>query len=343
MYRLSKVLHILGNNMRPLADSFLELVKHGFRVRVLTRDVNSGNAKKLSGLANITLSLGAVDSVLDLKNAFRDIDYAFVNLNSWALGIKNEIFWGIRIFEIAVQSGVKHYIWSSLDNFFLDTKYDDSFRSVHYYGKGHVEQWISALPQSPMRWTILATSPYLEQLWGFMRPSKGNDGVYDFRFPLKNGGFPLTCLDDMGYYVCWIIEHPERSAGMNLKLGVEHVTPSSLAKSFTNATGQPAKGTSIEIDQWFDEVGWSPYREHKMGSTTAEPSDPTLHTVYESFSGWWKMYQHSIDNTGLIKRDYALLDEIHPRRTRSVEEWMQRVKYDAEKLEIITVTAPMAL
>ncbi|KAJ4863510.1 nmrA-like family domain-containing protein [Trichoderma breve] len=293
-----------------------ELANHGFQVRVLTRDVTSSNAKKLSELPNVTFSLGAVDSVPDLKRAFRGIDYAFVNLNSWSLGIKDEIFWGIRIFEIAVQSGVKHYIWSSLDNFFLETKYDDSFRSVHYYGKGHVEQWISALPQSPMRWTILATSPYLEQLWGLMRPTKGEDGVYDFRFPVNDGGFPLTCLDDMGYYV---------------------------PKALTEATGLPAKGTNIELDQWFEEVGWGPSREHKMGSTTAGPNDPTLHTVYESFSGWWKMYQHSINNTGLIKRDYALLDEIHPHRTRSVREWMQKVHYDADKLDIITVTAPMAL
>ncbi|KAL6835501.1 NAD(P)-binding protein [Trichoderma camerunense] len=320
-----------------------ELANHGFQVRVLTRDVTSSNAKKLSELPNVTFSLGAVDSVPDLKRAFRGIDYAFVNLNSWALGIKDEIFWGIRIFEIAVQSGVKHYIWSSLDNFFLETKYDDSFRSVHYYGKGHVEQWISALPQSPMRWTILATSPYLEQLWGLMRPTKGEDGVYDFRFPVNDGGFPLTCLDDMGYYVRWIIEHPKRSAGMNLKLGVEHVTPTILAKALTEATGLPAKGTNIELDQWFEEVGWGPSRDHKMGSTTAGPNDPTLHTVYESFSGWWKMYQNSIDNTGLIKRDYALLDEIHPHRTRSVKEWMQKVHYDADKLDIVTVTAPMAL
>ncbi|KAL6691404.1 NAD(P)-binding protein [Trichoderma pleuroticola] len=321
-----------------------ELTNHGFQVQVLTRDITSSNVKKLSELPNVIFSLGAVDSVPDLKRAFHGIDYAFINLNSWVLSIKDEIFWGIRIFEIAVQSSVKHYIWLSLDIlFFLETKYDDPFRSVHYYGKGHVEQWISALRQSPMRWTILATIPYLEQLWGLMRRTKGGNSVYDFRFPVNDGGFPLTCLDDMGYYVQWIIEHPGRSAGMNLKQGVEHGTPSILAKSLMEATGLPAKGTNIELDQCFEEVGWGPSREHKMGSTKAGPNDTTLHLIYESFSGWWKMYQHSIDNTALIKRHYALLDEIHPHRKRSVKEWMQRVHYDADKLDIVTVTTPMAL
>ncbi|KAH8797920.1 hypothetical protein F5884DRAFT_905764 [Xylogone sp. PMI_703] len=312
-------------------------------IRALTRDANSDNSKKLTALPNVTLIISAADSDADLKKAFQGVSYAFVNLNSWALGIKDELFWGIHIFEIAIQSGVKHCIWSSLDNFFLEMKYDDTFRNVHYYGKGHVEQWISALPQSPMRWSIITTSPYIEQLCGLMRPVKDNDGVYDFRFPLNDGTFPLTCLDDMGYYVRWILEHPEKSAGMNLKVGVEHATMGGLAKSFTEVTGKPAKGTNIDIDQWFDQVGWSQSREHKMGSSTAGPDDPTLLTVYDSFSGWWRSYQRSGGNVGLIRRDYELLDEIYPHRTRSIKEWMQRVGFDGDTLEIVTVTKPWAL
>ena len=295
-------------------------------------------------MSNVQLAVGAVDDAVALKAAFKDVKYAFVNLNSWAMGIKNEIFWGIRIFEIAMNSGVEHYIWSSLDNYFHETKYDDAMRAGHYYGKGHVEQWMMAVPQEPMKWAILTTSPYLEQLWGLMRPAKGKDGVYDFRFPTGNGGFPLTSVDDMGYYTRWVIENPLRSAGMNLKLGVEHATPKRLAEAFTKATGKPAKGTNITIDEWFDGIGWTASKDHKMGSSTAGWDDPTLLTVYESFSNWWRVYQKSpADQSGLIKRDYKMLDEIHPNRVRNFAEWMKGVDYDADKLDIITVTAPMAL
>src|SRR4051794_40461391 len=109
----------------------------------------------LSSMPNVSLVVGAVDDAAALKEAFRDVEYAFVNLNSWAMGIKNELFWGIRIFEIAVNSGIKHYIWSSLDNYFHETRYDDSMRAGHYYGKGHVEQWMMAVPQEPMKWSII--------------------------------------------------------------------------------------------------------------------------------------------------------------------------------------------
>lgn len=40
-----------------------------------------------------------------------------------------------------------------------------------------------AVPPKPMRWSIISTSPYLEQLWGLMRLTKDEDGVCEFHFP----------------------------------------------------------------------------------------------------------------------------------------------------------------
>jgi len=329
-----------GGQGMPIAE---ELAQHGFHVRVLTRNQDSENSKKLATLPNVSLYTGATDDEDALRKAFAGVDYAFVNLNSWALGIKNEIFWGIRIFEIAVQSGVKHYIWSSLDNYFLETRYDDSLRVGHYYGKGHVEQWMTALPQTPMRWSILATSPYIEQLWNLQFPKKSDSGEYEFRLPLGGGAIPYTCLDDLGYYVRWILAHPEKSAGLNLKLSVEHVSLKQLASTFTEVTGKPAKATNITIDEWFEGTGLATSGDHLIGSSKVSTDDPSLLTVHDNFSAWWRLYQQSAGNKGILKRDYALLDEIHPQRTKSLKQWMKRVKYDGEKTRQVTVTSAWTL
>jgi hypothetical protein len=45
---------------------------------------------------------------------------------------------GMRIFEIAVQSGVEHYVWGSLDYSLKRGKYNEMFRCGHYDGKGKV-------------------------------------------------------------------------------------------------------------------------------------------------------------------------------------------------------------
>jgi uncharacterized protein YbjT (DUF2867 family) len=316
----------------------VELAQHGFNVRVLTRNQESDNAKKVAAIPSVSLYTGAPDNDDSLRKAFAGVDYAFVNLNSWALGIKNEIYWGIRIFEIAVQNGVKHYIWSSLDDYFHETKYDDNLRVGHYYGKGHVKQWMSALPQTPMRWSILTTSPYIEQLYSVQFPKKSDTGEYDFRLPLGDGAIPYTCLDDLGYYVRWILTHPEKSAGLDVKLSVEHVSLKQLASTFTQVTGKPAKATNVTIDEWFKESGFGKNLDHKIGSSSAL-NDPSLLTVYQNFSAWWRLYQGSGGNKGILKRDYELLDEIHPQRTKSLKQWMERVGYDGDTKKQFTTTS----
>jgi hypothetical protein len=39
----------------------------------------------------------------------------------------------------------------------------------------------------------------------------------------------------------------------------------------------------------------------------------------DNFTGFWNLWKY-----GIVKRDYSLLDEIHPNRIRSAEEWFRR-------------------
>jgi len=39
----------------------------------------------------------------------------------------------------------------------------------------------------------------------------------------------------------------------------------------------------------------------------------------DNFTGFWNMWKYEV-----LERDYALLDEIHPGRVRSAEEWFRR-------------------
>ncbi len=51
----------------------------------------------------------------------------------------------------------------------------------------------------------------------------------------------------------------------------------------------------------------------------ADPSDKSTMSFRDNFTGFWNQWKHNI-----ISRDYALLDEIHPGRIRSVEQWLRR-------------------
>lgn len=279
--------------------------------------------------------LGAQDDENAVRKLFTGADAAFVNTNSWVLGSKGDTYLGIRIFELAVQCGVKHYIYSSLDNTGLETRFEDKTRAQHYDGKAHVQQWMSAVPQAPMRWSILTTGPYIEQLFGFMSPSQAEDGVWEFRIPVGNGEIPYVHLGDLGTYVRWILEHPEESAGMNVQAAIEDITLDSLAKAFTAVTGKPARGVSPSIEDWFNEIGWTSVLDVKVGERHLRENDPSLVSVRESFSNWLRLYESSI-----IHRDYALLDRIHPQRVRSVDEWMRKVTYTGDRTRDYTFTSP---
>jgi hypothetical protein len=39
----------------------------------------------------------------------------------------------------------------------------------------------------------------------------------------------------------------------------------------------------------------------------------------DNFTGFWNIWKHNI-----VERDYALLDEIHPNRIKSAEQWFRQ-------------------
>lgn len=115
-----------------------ELSRHSIysEVRVFTRSIDSVNCEKIAVLPKVTFALGSTDNEDNLRKALKGIDSVFCNLNSSVLGIRAEIYWGIRIYELCVQAGVKHFIWSSLDNYQNDVNYDETLRVGHYEAKG---------------------------------------------------------------------------------------------------------------------------------------------------------------------------------------------------------------
>lgn len=186
-------------------------------------------------------------------------------------------------------------------------------------------------PQSPMKWSVITTGPYIESLGGVMRPIQDSEGVYVFRVPLSDGTIPFIYLDDLARYVYWIFSNPAESAGRDLRVATEHVSFYSVADDFTAVTGKPARYEPVSIEEWWETGPMAPNAEVKLGPQKEWPTDDTLMTFRESFSGWWRAYQRK----GLIQRDFALLDRILPGRVKSVKEWMEKTGYTGELKEVL--------
>jgi len=298
-----------------------------YHSKVLTRNSHSPEALSLAELPNVTVIEGENDEPT-LLLAMKDVDACFVNTNGFAIGEKNEIYWGIRMFELARLSGVKHFIYSSLDYLGPKTNYEKKFECMHYLGKARVAEFMKSQPTTPTNWSVITTGPYMEGLSDYFAPKLDESGTYVFTRPLgENGHMPLIVLSDIGKYVLWILTNPSKSSALNLAVATEHVSGSDLASSFTKITGKPARYEAVEIDQFLQ--GW--YGHLPKGPDTTL-NDYETWTFRENFSAWWEIYRHTGgDGTGVIERDYAFLDRVLPERIRSVEEWMERVGYTGEK------------
>jgi uncharacterized protein YbjT (DUF2867 family) len=297
-------------------------------VRVITRNAKSEEAQELAAIPGVTIFEG--DSYLesDLRKAFKGVNYVFANTNGFAIGEKSEIYWGIRLYELAREFGVEHFLYAGLEYASRLGNFDPKYRTGHLDGKGKVVDYLKAQPTTPMAWSVLTSCLYIEGLREVLQPFPAGDGSFIFSVPLGNAKVPLIYLEDYGQYARWLLDNPARSNGFELHVGTEDIAYNDLAKAFTEVTGKKAVYKEVTLDEYF-KLPIFPEPEAKIGATS-NPNDSTLFTYRENFSGFWNTWKDE-----LTKRDYALLDEILPTRVKSVKEWMTKTKYDGKPASVL--------
>jgi len=324
MSETKKIILIIGGTGAQGLPIVQNLIKGSpiYHVRVLTRNPEHPRSRKLAESKYVELIQGSANNEEDLQKAFTGVYGAFVNLDGFTIGEKEEVFWGIRCFEIAKEHKVKHYVWGSLDYGLKESNW--TIHTGHYDGKGRVATFISAFPSTPSStWSILTSGPYLNMLFEFLSPRKESDGTYIFEAPLgKEGRVPMISLEDLGWYARWIFDNPTESSGLDLKIATEHVGWQSLAETFTKVTGKPARFNDLSMDEYFARFG------EKADRPVAYQA-PNGMTMRQNFTGFWSLWRNNV-----VKRDYKLLDKIHPNRL-SLEGWMRLVGYDGEKKTVL--------
>ncbi|RMD42095.1 hypothetical protein DV735_g3059, partial [Chaetothyriales sp. CBS 134920] len=305
------------------------LVKdRGYKVRVLTRDRTSARARELVALGNVELVEGTFASEEDLRRGFRGCDGAFVNIDGFNSGEKTEIFWAIRSYELALEEGIKFFVYGNLDYTYKKSGYDPKFRTGHYDGKGRIGEWIleqNKVNSKRMGAAVFTTGPYIEMSiskFTIFTPSV-EDGIVTWRIPLgDDSGVVHVSLDDCEHYGRWLFDHPERSNGLDLEVAIEHVNYADLAKAFEKVTGHPARYIDTPLDEYW-KTGNSAGMANAPSGYNADPKDPASMTFRQNFTGFFNTWKHSGRNQGVIRRDYKLLDEIHPNRIRSAEQFFR--------------------
>ena len=104
----------------------------------MTRSTETTEAKALAELPHVTLFKGDCYNEADLQEAFEGVELAFANTNGFAIGEKAEIYWGIRMYELARQHNLKHFVWGGVDYGSKLAGFAQKYRCGHLDGKNKV-------------------------------------------------------------------------------------------------------------------------------------------------------------------------------------------------------------
>ncbi|KAF8861073.1 NAD(P)-binding protein [Acephala macrosclerotiorum] len=327
-HHVSKIFIIGGTGAQGIPIIQALVADKKYTVKVLTRDTTSKRALSLLALGNVELTPGSFADETVLRSGFRGCDGAFVNIDGFNTGEKTEIYWAIRAYEIAIEMGVKFFVYGNLDYALMKGGFDPKFRIGHYDGKGRVGEWILFQNQKNkdrMGASVFTTGPYIEMTIAsqtIMTPTI-EDGVVTWRVPLGQGHVVHVALEDCGFYVRWIFDHPERSNGMDLEVAIAHIGYEELAKAFEKVTGHPARYIDTPLDDYWAKWG---KLAGKPAGYNADEEDKSTMSFRDNFTGFWNTWKYDV-----IKRDYGLLDEIHPNRIKSAEEWFRREDEQGKK------------
>lgn len=196
-------------------------------------------------------------------------------------------------------------------------------------------------------WSVVTSGPYMEMLHETLLPVVEANGTAIFRLPLNDGAIPFIHLGDFGRYVEYSLSHPSAVAGTELKIATVHASQTDIVEAFTKVTGQPARYQNIPVEHWIKTgfaslprgsdtpIGLGMLRGGLLDADIEKFMFPL--TFAEDMTRFWNLWKHSAGNKGVVTRDYDQLDRILPDRVKSVEEWMRKVEYTAERRELLKV------
>ncbi|KAK8000086.1 hypothetical protein PG990_012686 [Apiospora arundinis] len=293
-----------------------ELARSGsYTLRILTRDATSRRFQELRSCdPDIEAVEGTFASEADLRALFRGAWGAFVNIDGFNSGEMAEMFWTARAYELAAEARVQMLVYGGLDYYLKKGGYDSAFRVGHGDAKGRMADWI------------------LAQTTG----DNGNRDSDSDSNGMKAAVFTTGPYIDMALSAATIMapRHPDRAHGLNLEVAIDHITYDEMARAFTSVTGRPARFIDVGFDEYFTDTARF-FGDGKNGNHrgvdgpagyNANAESPATLSFRQNFTGFWNVWRHSHrSNTRdrVVRRDYALLDEIHPRRIRSAEEWFR--------------------
>jgi uncharacterized protein YbjT (DUF2867 family) len=249
--RIIAVVGATGAQGGGLVRSILADPASGFGVRAITRKSGSPKAEELSRLGAEVVE-GDSDSVESMTKALSGAYGAFFVTNFWEhFSPEKEKQQARNLAEAAKNAGVKHVIWSTLE----DTRErvpltDDrmptlqgTYKVPHFDAKGESDRVFTELGVPT---TFLLTTFYWDNLIHFgMGPRRGSDGMLELLLPMGDKRLAGIAADDIGGIAYGIFKEGPKLIGQRIAVAGDFRTGEQMAAGLTRALGQPVRYVSV--------------------------------------------------------------------------------------------------
>lgn len=239
-----------------LAHAILNDKNSEFAVRAVTRNKNSDKAKALAKLGADVVEAD-IDNENSVKKAVHGAYGAYFVTFFWDHFSPEREYEQARIMaEAAKSAGLKHVIWSTLE----DTRkwvpldddsmptLNDKYKVPHFDGKGMSDHHFT---DAGVPVTFMYASFYWENMIYFgMGPKRGEDGKLAIAFPMGDKKMAGIAAEDIGKCAYGIFRNGPSLAGKTIGVAGNQLTCTEMADKLSKALGEPVSYNEITPEQF---------------------------------------------------------------------------------------------
>ena len=231
----SNSIFVLGGTGNQGGAVARNLLKNNFHVKVLTRNSDSPNAKKLKDLHAEIIS-GDMDKPKTFRENLKDVNGVFCVL-TFDDGVEKEIKRGIDLVNLAKENNVKHFLYSSFAGVDIDSGVPlwESKRKIEKYVK------TAGIPYTIIRPNLLfETFQFPRVKAGILKGKLAS--------PVKKDKFQqFIACQDIGKISVDIFSHPDKYLYKIITLATEQFNLIQLAELFSKVLGKEIEYQKIPM------------------------------------------------------------------------------------------------
>jgi len=220
-----------------------------FAVRAITRKPTEAKAQDLSKRGVEVVQGDIAGPIEGLVEALKGSYGVFLLTNFWDPSqMANEKESGIKMVDAAHKAGVKHAVWSTLENVHRVSK--GKWDVPHFTGKAEVEDYIRGLqaksPKAFEHVTFVAPATYFQAFDTFFAPKQEGD-TWVFTMPKTKliTGFDVS---EIGPSVVASLKNPKKYDLKRIDYYGTNAHPEEYVKTYEKVTGRKTRLNAVPLD-----------------------------------------------------------------------------------------------